>query len=77
VLGTGAPHGLRHAWFEKHGYQSVTTHVVGPKKKSRFFDHMLVSDHFEIEEGGYHLSWCSRGLSDHAAGWARIRLRSS
>lgn len=66
--------GLRHAHLSVNGHADLpaTHHVEG---KSRFVDHLFVSRHFEIEAAGYHTEWLKKGLSNHAAAWARVNLR--
>ena len=72
VLGTNAPHGLRHAYLDRHGFKTAVTHVI--RGKERFFDHILVSEDFTIVDAGYYTSWRMPGLSDHAGAWARLKM---
>lgn len=49
------------------------THRVG--RKPRFFDHILVSEHFRVTKSGIHADWLTERWSDHAAVWAVLELR--
>jgi len=74
VLAPDAHHGLRHVWFDRYGYTEVTTHERRSNK--RFFDHLLVSSHFEVRDAGYHdEGWRTNGPSYHSAAWAQIVVR--
>jgi len=67
-------HGLRRAHAVVHGVgAAATTHVV--KRQSRFFDHLFVSRHFEVEEADYDHGVREQGVSDHSAAWVRVRSR--
>jgi endonuclease/exonuclease/phosphatase family metal-dependent hydrolase len=76
VLGTTAPHGLRHAFREHHGpgRQAVTHEIRGYK---RWFDHLLVSREFAIDDAGHFDEWRKGDLSDHSAAWARLSFVTS
>ena len=75
ILGQDVLHGLRHVWFDRHGYSEVTTHVT-KNLSGRFFDHLLVSEHFVVVDAGYHdAGWRTDGPSDHSAAWARVELQ--
>lgn len=73
ILGWGAPHGLRHAHHAVHGFEvSPATHVV--QRKPRFFDHILVSKDFAVEDSGFFHGWRTDSPSDHSAAWVKLRL---
>jgi endonuclease/exonuclease/phosphatase family metal-dependent hydrolase len=73
VLRWGAPHGLRHVHHTVHGLAApAVTHVV--RGTERFFDHVLVSKDFDVEDSGFFHDWRTAGPSDHSAAWARLRL---
>lgn len=75
ILGPNASHGLRHVWLDRYGYSEVVTHMTRALSK-RFFDHLLVSNHFTVIDAGYyHEGWRSLGPSDHSAAWAELELR--
>ena len=75
ILDPNAAHGLRHVWFDRYGYSDVTTHMTKGLNE-RFFDHLLVSNHFTVIDAGYHHDgWRTHGPSDHSAAWAKIELR--
>jgi endonuclease/exonuclease/phosphatase family metal-dependent hydrolase len=74
VLGPDAEHSLRHVWIDRYGYLEVVTHMTRALNE-RFFDHLLVSNHFAVIDAGYHDDgWRTHGPSDHSAAWARIEL---
>lgn len=76
VLRWGAPHGLCHVHHAVHGLAApAVTHVV--RGEERFFDHLLVSKDFVIEDSGFFHEWRTDGPSDHSAAWARLRLAGS
>lgn len=71
VLDGAATHGLRHAFVDRHHPENEVTHVTAANR--RFFDHILVSSHFEVEDAGYRHDWRApkdgtKALSDH---WRR------
>jgi len=70
VLDGEAEHGLRRAYSDRHGPRTEVTHVI--RGKSRFFDHILVSSHFEVQDAGYRHDWREAGLSDHSAAWVIV-----
>ncbi len=73
VLGPAAPHGLAHVyrWADSDAPIPVTHEKArGP----RFFDHLLVSSDFTVEQSGFLHAWRTPGLSDHSAAWAELRL---
>lgn len=71
VLAKHAPHGLRHAFRERNGFdQLAATHSV--QGKARWFDHLLVSREFTIDAAGHYDDWRSGDLSDHAPAWATL-----
>ncbi len=49
----------------------ATTHVA--KGQNRFFDHILASRHFTIEDMGFEHAWREAGWSDHSAVWAKLK----
>jgi endonuclease/exonuclease/phosphatase family metal-dependent hydrolase len=73
VLIGPSSHGLRHAYLSHHGPEYVATHIV--RGNTRFFDHILVSAHFEVEDAGFWHDCREDGTSDHSAAWARLSLR--
>lgn len=75
ALAKGAPHGLRHAVGERHGFEPLrATHEV--QKKPRWFDHLLVAEHFTIDNADHDDESRTSKLSDHAAVWAELALHS-
>lgn len=71
VLAKGAPHGLRHAFLDRNGFDRLAaTHSV--QGESRWFDHLLVSREFTIDAAGHYDEWRSGAPSDHAAAWASL-----
>lgn len=71
VLAATAPHGLRHAFRERHGNdREAMTHEV--RGHSRWFDHLLVSREFVILDAGHRVDWMAQKHSDHAAAWATL-----
>jgi endonuclease/exonuclease/phosphatase family metal-dependent hydrolase len=73
ALGSLEEQSLRHAWFAHHDRAAVSTHVVGGQK--RFFDHILVTHHFDVRDAGFEHRWRTpRNLSDHSAAWAVLSL---
>jgi endonuclease/exonuclease/phosphatase family metal-dependent hydrolase len=76
VLAPGASHGLRHAYHEVHGFSAApATHEV--QGKPRFFDHLLVSQDFAVEDAGFFHEWRAEKLSDHSAAWTKLRFRGA
>ena len=80
VLAGASSHGLRHAFLDRHGWRTEPTHVI--RGKPRFFDHLLVSHHFDIDDAGYRHDWREpsngmKKLSDHSAAWAALQLQSA
>lgn len=73
ILGRDAAHGLRHAHHAVHGFENTpVTHLV--RNQPRFFDHLLVSGDFVVEDAGFFDEWRTSRLSDHSAAWARVAL---
>jgi endonuclease/exonuclease/phosphatase family metal-dependent hydrolase len=73
ALGSHDEQPLRNAWFERHQRADITTHEV--RGQRRFFDHILVTSHFEVQRVGFEHSWRVRKkLSDHSAAWAQLRV---
>jgi len=73
VLDGEAQHGLRHAYFDTHAFDPNPVTYRTPNL--RFFDHILVSKHFEVDSIRYQTDWIDRGWSDHAPGLAHLFLR--
>jgi endonuclease/exonuclease/phosphatase family metal-dependent hydrolase len=71
VLDAEASHGLRDV-RRSLGRRPEVTHET--RGKPRYFDHILASDHFTVEDMGYHHAWRAPGVSDHAGIWARMKL---
>jgi endonuclease/exonuclease/phosphatase family metal-dependent hydrolase len=66
--------GLRHAYWEAHGHGTMdVSHVC--RGQERWFDHMFVSKHFEVDACDYLQALRASGLSDHSALAARVTLR--
>jgi len=73
ILGSDAPHGLRHIHHAVHGFENTpVTHLV--RNQLRFFDHLLVSSDFVVEDAGFFDEWRKAKLSDHSAAWGRVAL---
>jgi hypothetical protein len=51
----------------------VTHEILG---EDRFFDHLLVSQDFVVEDAGFFHEWRFEQLSDHSAAWAKLKFRS-
>jgi hypothetical protein len=47
-------------------------HIV--RGKVRFFDHILVSGHFSVEDAGFWHDCREDGTSDPSAAWARLSV---
>ena len=67
--------GMRDVFREKHGYKDgagagTYSHEVGGKR--RRFDHIFASAELTVADVQYEMEWLKRGLSDHAALWARF-----
>jgi len=75
MLARGAPHGLRLAYHDRHGSSPmpVTHEILG---EARFFDHLLVSQDFVVEDAGFFHEWRIEQLSDHSAAWTKLGFRS-
>ncbi len=65
-------HGLRHA-YRSYAPDAPTpgTHITTAGRE-RFFDHVLVSRHFEIVGAGFEHGWRIAGLSDHSGATAEL-----
>lgn len=73
VLARGAAHGLRHAYHDIHGFSPMpATHEI--QGKARFFDHLLASKDFVVEDAGFFHEWRIEKLSDHSAAWTKLRF---
>jgi endonuclease/exonuclease/phosphatase family metal-dependent hydrolase len=73
VLDAEASHGLRNVCRVLGRAPGVTHETRG---KPRYFDHILASDHFMVEDMGYHHAWRAPGVSDHSAVWAKLKLKA-
>jgi endonuclease/exonuclease/phosphatase family metal-dependent hydrolase len=73
VLGPAAR--LRHTWMSRNPGRSAATHVT--RGMERFFDHILVSDHFEVRDAGFEHGWrANKNPSDHSGAWAVVGAKS-
>ena len=74
VLAGASQHGLRDAYRDLHGYDSMPVTHYTSKGNPRCFDHTFVSRHLEVTDCGYHHAWRQKGWSDHSAMWTRLRI---
>jgi endonuclease/exonuclease/phosphatase family metal-dependent hydrolase len=72
---TGMPtFGMRDVFREKHGYAGAAGDAFSHATRAhhRRFDHIFASRDLKATDIQYEMSWLERGLSDHAALWARF-----
>ena len=76
VLAGASQHGLRDAYRDIHGVETITpvTHYT-TGKNPRCFDHTFVSRHLEVTDCGYFHEWRKKGWSDHSAMWTKLTFR--
>lgn len=66
---------LWHAHSELRDPRRLFTYETHAQRDARrYFDHIFVSRHFDVERAGFHHSWRRRKLSDHAATWVDLEL---
>lgn len=62
---------LRHAWMSRNPGRSEPTHIS--RGLDRFFDHILVSEHFDVRGAGFEHGWrANKDPSDHSGAWAVV-----
>src|SRR5690606_5097443 len=65
---------LRHVWMSRNPGRRATTHIS--RGLSRFFDHILVSEHFRVRDAGFEHRWrANKDPSDHSGAWALVTAK--
>jgi len=74
IIGGQAQHGLRDVFRAKHGYAAkpVSHYTRGTARR---YDHIFASDSLVTDSVGYFEDWMTNRWSDHAAMWARFKVR--
>lgn len=61
--------------FERHHHCVACGPSFHTRRPVATLDRIFISDHFEVEESGVHMSQTARRASDHLPVWARIARR--